>query len=56
MTEDVPKRAISEVRASTSQVPSGSVSPQEKLNLAYKLLGVSSRILRVLEYRSSSSY
>ena len=38
--EDVPKKAISEVRASTSQVSSGSVVPQEKLKLAFKLLGV----------------
>ena len=45
--EDVPKKAISEVRASTSQVSSGSVVPQEKLQLAFKLLGVSSRVSRV---------
>ena len=53
---DVPKKAISEVRASASQVSSGTVVPQEKLKLAFKLLGVSSRISRVLEYRSSSMY
>ena len=47
--EDVLKKAISEVRASTSQVILGSVVPQEKLKLAFKLLGVSSRISRVLE-------
>ena len=46
--EDVPKRAVSEVRASTSQVSSGSVLPREKVELAFKLLEVSSRILRIL--------
>ena len=56
MIEDVPKRAISEVRASPSQVLSGSGVPQEKLKLAFKLQGVSSRIFRVLAYRSSSVY
>ena len=40
----MPEKAISEVRASASQVSSGSVVPQEKLKLAFKLLGVSSRI------------
>ena len=50
MTQDVPEKALSEVRASTS---SGSVLPQEKLKLAFNLMRVSSRILRVLEYRSS---
>jgi len=50
------KKAISEVRASASQVSSGSVVPQEKLKLAFKLLGISSRISRVLEYGSSSMY
>ena len=54
--EDAPKKAISVVQASTSQVSSGSVLPQEKLKLAFKLLGVSSRIIRVLEYESSSMY
>ena len=53
MIQDVPEKAISKVRASTS---SGSVLPQEKLKLAFKLLGVSSRIIRVLEYESSSMY
>ena len=42
--EVVPEKAISEVRASASQVSSGSVMPQEKLKLAFKLLGVSSRM------------
>ena len=51
MTQDVPEKAISEVRASTS---SGSVLPQEKLKLAFNLMRVNSRTLRVLEYRSSS--
>ena len=51
MIQDVPEKATSEVRASTS---SGSVLPQEKLKLAFNLMKVSSRTLRVLEYRSSS--
>ena len=46
--DDVPKKAVSEVQASASQISSGSVLPQEKLKLAFKLLGVSSRIYRVL--------
>ena len=54
--EDVPKKAVSEVRASASQVSSGSVVPQEKLKLAFKLLGVSNLIFRVLEYGPSSIY
>lgn len=45
--EDVPERAVSEVRASTSQVSSGSDLPREKVELAFKLLRVSSRILRI---------
>jgi len=36
---DVPEKAVSVVRASTSQISSGSVMPQEKLKLAFKLLG-----------------
>ena len=54
--EDVPENAISEVRPSASQVSSGSVVPQEKLKLAFKLLGVSSRIYRVFMYKLSSMY
>ena len=54
MIQDAPKRASSVVQASTSQVSSGSVLPREKVELFFKLLGVSSRTLRVLEYRSSS--
>ena len=54
--EDVPEKAISEVWASASQVSSASIVPQEKLKLAFKLLGVSNRISRLLEYRSSSVY
>jgi hypothetical protein len=54
--EDVPKRAISEVQVIASQISSGSVKPQEKLKLAFRLLGVSSRICRVLGCRSSSIY
>jgi len=47
MIQDVPEKATSEVRASTS---SGSVLPQEKLKLAFNPMKVSSRILRVFEY------
>ena len=45
---------MSEVRASTSQVLLGSILPREKVELAFKLLEVSSRILRILSDRSSS--
>ena len=51
----MPKRAVAEVLASTSQVISGSVLPREKMELAVKLLEVSSRILRVLFCSRSSS-
>ena len=51
MIQDVPEKAISEVRASTS---SGSVLPQEKLKLAFNLMRVSNQTLRILEYRLSS--
>ena len=44
----MPEKAVSEVRATTSQVSSGSAPPQEKVKPAYKLLRVSSRIYRVL--------
>ena len=54
--DEVPQKAVSVVQATTSQVLSGSVLPQEKLKLAYKMLGVSSRISRVLIFRSSSMY
>ena len=54
MVQDAPDKAISEVRASASPVASGSILPQEKLKVAYKLMGVSSRVIRVLEYRSSN--
>jgi len=46
--EEVPKRAVTEVVASTSQVISGSDLPREKVELAFKLLEVSSRMFRVL--------
>ena len=39
MVQDVPEKAISEVQASASQISSGSVEPQEKLKLAFRLLG-----------------
>ena len=42
----MPKGAV--VVASTSQVTSGNGLPREKVELAFKLLEVSSRILRVL--------
>ena len=54
--EEAPEKVISVAQASTSHVSSESVLPQEKLKLAFKLLGVSSRIFRVLGYRSSSVY
>ena len=44
----MPKRAVTEVVASTSQVISGSDLPREKVELAVKLLEVSTQILRVL--------
>ena len=47
MIQDVPEKATSKVRASTS---SGSVLPQKKLKLAFNLMKVSSRILGVFEY------
>ena len=49
--EEAPKKAISEVQASTSR---SHRMPQEKLKLAFNLMRVSSQTLRVLEYRSSS--
>ena len=48
--EDVPQKAISMLQMTTSQDSSGSVLPQEKVKLAYKLLGVSSRVSRVLVF------
>ena len=45
--DEVPQKTISVVQATTSQVLSG-VVPQEKLKIAFKLLGVSSRVSRVL--------
>ena len=45
--EEVPKRVVLEV-ASASQVTSGSNLPRENVELAVKLLEVSSRILRIL--------
>ena len=54
MVQDVPKKAISEVQASASQISSGSVLPREKVELAFKLLEVSSRMLLILQCRSSS--
>ena len=50
----MPKRAVAEVLASASQVISGSVFPREKVELAFKLLEVSSRIPRVLFCSRSS--
>ena len=46
--KEVPKRAVIEMVVSTSQVISGSDLPREKVELAFKLLEVSSRMLRVL--------
>ena len=50
----MPKRAVADVLASTSQVTSRSGLSREKVELAFKLLEVSSRILRILSDRSSS--
>ena len=50
----MPKRAVADVLASTSQVTSGSDLSCEKVELAVKLLEVSSRIIRVFYNRSSS--
>ena len=55
--DEVPQKAVSVVQATTSQVSLGSALPQEKVKLAYRLLGVSSQITRVLIFiRSSSMY
>ena len=51
----MPKRVVSEMLASTSLVTSGSGLSREKVELAFKLLEVSSQILRVLYLRSSST-
>ena len=48
----MPKKAI--VMASTSEVTSGSDLSREKVELAFKLLEVSSRVIQVLYNRSSS--
>ena len=44
----MPKRAVTEVVASTSRVISGSDLPREKVEHAFELLEVSSLMLRVL--------
>ena len=44
----MPKRVVSEAVTSTPQITSGGSLPREKVELAVKLLEVSSRILRVL--------
>ena len=54
--DEVPQKAISVVQATTSQVLSGSAVPQEKLKLAFKLLGVSSRVSRVLVFLDQVVY
>ena len=54
IVQDVLEKAISEMQVSASQISSGTVLPREKVELAFKLLRVSSRTLRILEYRSSS--
>jgi len=48
--DEVPQKAISVVQATTYHVSSGSAMPQEKLKLAFKLLGVSSQVSRVLVF------
>ena len=55
--DEVTQKVVSVVQATDAQVTLGSVLPQEKLKLAYRLLGVSSRITRVLIFiRLSSMY
>ena len=55
--DEVPQKAVPVVHATTSQVSLGSALPQEKVKLAYRLLGVSSQITRVLIFiRSSRMY
>ena len=44
----MPKRAVVEAQASNPQIISGGSLPRDKVELAVKLLEVSSRILRVL--------
>ena len=53
--EEVPRRAVAEVVASTSEITSGGILPLDKVEHAFKLLEVSSQILRVLYLRSSST-
>ena len=49
--EDAPKRASSVVQPSTSiALPRSTLPQEEKLNLAHRLLTVSSRMIRVLVY------
>ena len=45
IVQDVLEKAISEMQVSASQISSGTVLPREKVELAFKLLEVSSRIL-----------
>jgi len=55
--DEVPQKTVFVVQATTSQVSLGSALPQEKVKLAYRLLGVSSQITRVLIFiRSSRMY
>ena len=55
--DEVPQKVVSVVQTTTSQVSLGSVLPQEKVKLAYKLLGVSSRnISSTCFLRTSSVY
>ena len=46
--EEVPRRAVAEVVASTSEITSGGILPLDKVEHAFKLLEVSSRVPRVL--------
>jgi hypothetical protein len=52
--DEVPQKAVSVVQATTFQVSLGSALPQEKVKLSYRLLGVSSRITRVIIFIRSS--
>ena len=54
--DEVPQKAISVVQATTYHVSSRSAMPQEKLKLAFKLLGVSSRVSQVLVFSDRVVY
>ena len=49
----MPRRVVSKLEVSTSPVTSRSDLPREKVELAFKLLEVSSRVNRVLYHKLS---